>query len=221
MNRPAFERFHIRMTGNNFYEVLKVAFENKVTSRYMYPRYDIEQDIVIKNIADYLASDYVFGKVSENCALEQIDRTFGMLLTGQPGNGKSTLILALQKIISLLNMRDPSAPSTEIRDLCLPVYTAPQIVNIFTQNKIQFDQMCKKHILAIDDVGTESLEVLHYGNIYSPIKELIYSRYNDHLFTILSTNLNAIDFAEKYGSRIEDRTKEMFRVFKFPNKTFR
>lgn len=221
MNRPAFERFHIRMTGNNFYEVLKVAFENKVTSRYMYPRYDIEQDAVIKNIADYLASDYVFGKVSENCALEQIDRTFGMLLTGQPGNGKSTLILALQKIISLLNMRDPSAPSTEIRDLCLPVYTAPQIVNIFTQNKIQFDQMCKKHILAIDDVGTESLEVLQYGNIYSPIKELIYSRYNDHLFTILSTNLNAIDFAEKYGSRIEDRTKEMFRVFKFPNKTFR
>lgn len=187
----------------------------------MYPRYDIEQDAVIKNIADYLASDYVFGKVSENCALEQIDRTFGMLLTGQPGNGKSTLISALQKIISLLNMRDPSAPSTEIRDLCLPVYTAPQIVNIFTQNKIQFDQMCKKHILAIDDVGTESLEVLQYGNIYSPIKELIYSRYNDHLFTILSTNLNAIDFAEKYGSRIEDRTKEMFRVFKFPNKTFR
>ena len=92
---------------------------------------------------------------------------------------------------------------------------------MFIQNKVKFDAICKKHIIAIDDVGTESLEVLQYGNLYSPIKELIYSRYNDHLFTILSTNLNKEEFADKYGSRIDDRTNEMFRVFKFPNKTFR
>ena len=221
MNQPAYTRFHIRTTGKELYEILKVAFVNQVRSRYMYPRFDEAQDRVLRTVAEYISADYVYGEISDKCTIEQIDRTFGLLFTGQPGNGKTTLIAALQKILNIIGMRDPSAPSTEIRELYLPVYTAPQIMNMFTQNKSKFDAICKKHIIAIDDVGTESLEVLQYGNIYSPIKELIYSRYNDHLFTILSTNLNKEEFADKYGSRIDDRTNEMLRVFKFPNKTFR
>ena len=150
----------------------------------MYPHFDEEQDRVLRTVAEYISADYVYGEISDKCTIEQIDRTFGLLFKGQPGNGKTTLIAALQKILNIIGMRDPSAPSTEIRELYLPVYTAPQIINMFTQNKAQFDVICKKYIIAIDDVGTESLEVLQYGNLYSPIKELIYSRYNDHLFTI-------------------------------------
>lgn len=209
------------MTGDDLYDLLTEAVRGEIYSRYGLPVKDNDQDMIIRGIAEYLSADYKYGGVSGECTPEEVDVSFGILMSGQPGGGKSSIIYALRKIFSILEMRDPSAPSTEIRELCLPIFTAPDIVNIFMSDRYMFDRICKRYILAIDDVGTESMEVLEYGNIYSPIKELLYRRYNDRGYTILSTNLSGEEFLEKYGSRIEDRSKEMFRVFRFPDKTFR
>ena len=221
MNRPVFERFHVPINGDDLYGLLTAAVQKEIYSRFGHPIRDEEQDGIIRAIAEYISADYKYGKVSSLCPARDIDVSFGILMTGQPGGGKTSIMKALRSIISVLDLRDPSAPSTEIRDLCLPIITAPDIVRMFTSDKDRFDSICKKHILAIDDVGTESMEVLEYGNVYSPIKEVIYRRYNDRSFTILSTNLGGEEFFGRYGSRIEDRTKEMFRVFRFPGKTFR
>ena len=104
MNQPAYTRFHIRTTGKELYEILKVAFVNQVRSRYMYPRFDEAQDRVLRTVAEYISADYVYGEISDKCTIEQIDRTFGLLLIGQPGNGKTTLIAALQKILNIIGM---------------------------------------------------------------------------------------------------------------------
>lgn len=220
-NRPVFERFHIPINGDDLYNLLTAAVQKEIFSRFGYPVKDIDQDAIIRGIAEYLSADYRYGKVSSVCSPEELDVSFGILMTGQPGGGKSSIIAAIRRIISMLEMRDPSAPSTEIRELCLPVFTASDIARIFTTDSEAYDRITKKYALAIDDVGTEPMELLVYGNVYSPVKELMYRRYNDSAFTIISTNLNGEEFIDKYGSRIGDRIREMFRVFRFPDKTFR
>ena len=45
-------------------------------------------------------------------------------------------------------------------------------------------------MLAIDDLGTEPVEVMDYGNIITPVINLLTKRYEAHLFTIVTTNLD-------------------------------
>lgn len=46
-----------------------------------------------------------------------------------------------------------------------------------------------KEILAIDDLGTEPREIIEYGNVLSPIIDLISYRYEHQLPTIIISNL--------------------------------
>lgn len=46
-----------------------------------------------------------------------------------------------------------------------------------------------KEILAIDDLGTEPREIIEYGNVLSPIIDLISYRYEHQLPTIITSNL--------------------------------
>lgn len=76
-------------------------------------------------------------------------------------------------------------------------------------------------MLAIDDLGTEPVEVLEYGNRLNPVIDLLYKRYDEQLFTIITTNLTPKEIRERYGERIADRLNEMaFRIV-FDNETYR
>ena len=44
-------------------------------------------------------------------------------------------------------------------------------------------------VLGIDDLGTEPSEVSDYGNVYTPVIDLLTKRYEEQLFTIITTNL--------------------------------
>ena len=44
-------------------------------------------------------------------------------------------------------------------------------------------------VLGLDDLGTEPSEVLDYGNVYTPVIDLLTKRYEEQLFTIITTNL--------------------------------
>ena len=44
-------------------------------------------------------------------------------------------------------------------------------------------------VLGLDDLGTEQSEVLDYGNVYTPVIDLLTKRYEEQLFTIITTNL--------------------------------
>ena len=76
-------------------------------------------------------------------------------------------------------------------------------------------------MLAIDDVGTEPAEVLHFGNAITPITDLLSIRYDEQLFTIVSSNLTPSQVRQKYGERIADRLNEMAKTVVFQNVSYR
>lgn len=76
-------------------------------------------------------------------------------------------------------------------------------------------------MLGIDDLGTEPSEVLDYGNIYTPVIDLLTKRYEEQLFTIITTNLTPQQIRRHYGDRIADRLNEMVKKIVFNNCTYR
>ena len=76
-------------------------------------------------------------------------------------------------------------------------------------------------LLFLDDLGREPTEVMRYGNVTSPITELLEYRYNQRLTTIVTTNLEPSEIREKYGDRIADRFNEMFVVVSYTGNSYR
>ena len=52
-----------------------------------------------------------------------------------------------------------------------------------------YRKLTSADMLGIDDLGTEPSEVLDYGNVYTPVIDLLTKRYEEQLFTIITTNL--------------------------------
>ena len=64
-------------------------------------------------------------------------------------------------------------------------------------------------------------EVLDYGNVYTPVIDLLTKRYEEQLFTVITTNLTPQKIREHYGDRIADRFNEMVKKIVFSNGTYR
>ena len=76
-------------------------------------------------------------------------------------------------------------------------------------------------MLGIDDLGTEPSEVMDYDNVYTPVIDLLTKRYEEQLFTIITTNLTPQQIREHYDDRIADRLNEMVEKIVFKNGTYR
>lgn len=143
--------------------------------------------------------------------------TFGILLCGGCGNGKSTFVKAFQQILNQLKLK-----SEDYRDTWnLRIMDARTIANLCKSNYKEFEELRTLKMLAVDDLGTEPLEMLDYGNVLSPMVDLLTKRYDLQLFTIVTTNLTPQEIRTKYGDRIADRLNEMMVKIIFENPTYR
>ena len=70
-------------------------------------------------------------------------------------------------------------------------------------------------------LGTELREVMEFGNVYTPLIDLITTRYEDQPYTIFTTNLTPAQLEEKYGKRIIDHLNEMVEKVVFENESHR
>lgn len=141
---------------------------------------------------------------------------FGMLLCGQCGNGKTTLALAIRGLVSYLSKGNYNQDAP-----CIHMTDAKEICAFAKEDYKTFKALCRRNMLAIDDLGTEPAEVLDYGNVLNPAIDLLSARYTDQLFTIVTTNLTPKQIREHYGDRIADRFNEMFERIIFDNPTYR
>lgn len=142
---------------------------------------------------------------------------FGMLLCGQCGNGKTTLVKAFQSLLNLLRLQNKWR--NEVWGM--EIHNARDIARLCKDNWRGWQRLCGVQMLAIDDLGTEPTEVMDYGNVLNPVIDLLYKRYDEQLFTIVTTNLNPKDIRSKYGERIADRFNEMMERIIFANGTYR
>lgn len=147
---------------------------------------------VMRTIASFMTTD---------------DYHFGIMFCGQPGNGKTTM---MNTMYNVCRYRGDNALLTSGKKIVKAVEGGLD-VNVFQNERLMF----------IDDLGAERKEIQEYGNVLTPMIDLLEHRYAKRLFTVVTTNLDADQLGEKYGARLRDRFREMFIVVPFTNPSFR
>lgn len=165
---------------------------------------------------EYVESELINGYIERLARLLTADRgKFGIMLCGTCGNGKTTMLYAFQAAVNFLNDRGMFPERTGIR-----IIPAREIALKASDVKAT-KEIKSLPMLAIEDMGTESAEVLSYGNVFNPVDDVISFRYDRQLFTFITSNLTPKEIRERYGDRIADRFNEMLHVIVFEGKSFR
>lgn len=142
---------------------------------------------------------------------------FGMMFCGTCGNGKTTLARAIADAISFASTEGYFRK----RVFRMAWKTAREVANLGKDDYKALDDLKRTPLLTIDELGTEPVEVMSFGNVTNPVIDLLDFRYNYQLFTIVTTNLMASEIRGKYHDRMADRFNEMFSVLVFGDETFR
>lgn len=153
------------------------------------------------------------GRLAEVLTME--NPKFGIMLCGTCGNGKTTLLYAFRSALNMLSRQH--------------LWEGPKGIMVIDANEVamsakniqRFRDLRSEDMLAIEDMGREPTEVMDYGNVLTPVIDLLEYRYNEQLFTIVTTNLTADEIRAKYKPRIADRFNEMLEVIIFGSKSFR
>lgn len=206
-------------------------FRQILQSRDLPARFKI--DIYIEDISSMLRECYIDEVVrrgdtfqNDKDTNEHIDKAAkwltgdfkpGLMLSGTVGNGKTTLVRAISRLIYVMYGSNSNYTlNKNVRQV-----TALELSDMAKQNPEMFQSIKNNQLLAIDDVGVEPALVKNWGNEISPLTEVIYHRYEKQLFTIITSNLNPEDMGKRYGERISDRLTGMFDRIAFENKTYR
>lgn len=146
---------------------------------------------------------------------------FGLIFCGQCGNGKTTMLYALQSTCNFLSNIDYYREAYPDQKVGLRIVDARELTRCMTRDFHLFYNYSSHFMLGIEDIGREPTEVLDYGNLLNPVIELLEYRYNNQLFTAITTNLTPKQLSEKYGTRIADRFREMLDIVVFENPSYR
>lgn len=148
---------------------------------------------------------------------------FGFMFCGNPGNGKTTLLRAFASVIDLLGRNAylgfKEGEYRSDRD-SLVIKSAKEIA-VLPEDDRDYLTVRNCPLLGIDDLGTEPAEVLEYGNIHTPLSDLLELRYDKQRFTIVTSNLTPTQIRAKYKDRVADRCNEMMHVLVFKDITYR
>lgn len=194
-------RFRLPVTTQSAFLSLQATYANEVRIRNLEPIMDQPTIQHIQHVAEWITAP---------------KPKFGMLICGHCGNGKTTLIRALRTLLQYIYHNQSLDKQHYIR-----IVEAKEIVRLAKQEPDKYRNLCNTEMLAIDDFGTEPTEVIDYGNILNPVIDLLTTRYNDQLFTIITTNLTPPQVREHYGDRIADRFNEMMDRIVFDNPSYR
>lgn len=164
-------------------------------------------------------------------------KKFGLMLCGTCGNGKTTLMYAIQSATAMLSkagafnvkiLEKEKTMSGEYVDRWNE-YENKISINIIHVKEIiakskdfhEMENLKNKPYLGIDDMGVEPKEVLDYGNVCNPVLELLEYRYDRQLTTFITTNLTPREIEEHYGVRLADRLREMIEKVVFSDGSYR
>lgn len=127
------------------------------------------------------------------------------------------MLKAFQQLLNNLRIPKPSNDGT----YGIQIVDAKYIANLCKSKYDAYRKLISVDMLGIDDLGTEPSEVLDYGNVYTPVIDLLTKRYEEQLFTVITTNLTPQQIREHYDDRIADRLNEMVEKIVFKNGTYR
>ena len=218
--RTTVPRFRLPYTPEQVYTMLYAACRAEVSSRY---RTFCADDAYRQHLADI--AGWLTGSSS----------SFGIFLCGNRGNGKTTVIRALQSVYQYVHSDEPALThGTTDEHLILKGYvpgfsviTAKELVRLAkAYNSPTYDNRADRsayqrtlnvEILAIDDLGVEPSESMSYGDYVTAAKDILTYRYDRQLTTIATSNLAPSEIKDYYDERIADRLREMMHIVDFGN----
>ena len=139
----------------------------------------------------------------------------GLLLYGNVGSGKTTVMDAISNLFSTKNIQHRGV------NIGFKRLESVELYQMYKFKYAEFDEIKKCPLLAIDDFGIEPVYINVFGTDISPISELLYHRYQNRLTTIITTNLAVDEIRKRYGDRIADRFNEMMHPVLFANDSYR
>ena len=144
---------------------------------------------------------------------------FGIMLCGGVGNGKSTMMKALQSLLIQLDIR--ITHNTSFETLGMKIISAKELGRLIRVDPNKLLQYQDVNMLGIDDLGEEETTMMDYGNRVTPVIDLLSHRYDRMLFTMVTTNLTPKQIRSTYGDRIADRFNEMMLIIPYETPSFR
>ena len=195
-------RFKLPMSFDDAKVYLLAAYQAEVERRHKVFERNEHFDAQLNLIANYLTGG---------------SKKFGLIFCGLCGNGKTTWAKALQLLVSGLNLKNPTNNLYYVFPLC----NAKDLAMRSKGNYNDWRNVMRYQLMIVDDLGTEPREVMEFGNVYTPLIDLITTRYEEQLYTIFTTNLTPTQLEEKYGKRIVDRLNEMVEKVVFENESYR
>ncbi|MCF0225219.1 MAG: hypothetical protein HUK20_13205 [Fibrobacter sp.] len=195
-------RFKLPLTAQQAYDLLSAAYQAEVAARGRKYAKNGQTEAYLQQLAGYLTAE---------------NHKFGIMLCGTPGNGKTTTLLAFQNAVNYLRQQSV-LPADQPN--AISIVDAKDAKHYFRDPRSS-QQLKDRPMLGIEDMGREPKEILDYGNVTTPIIDLLEHRYNNQLFTFITTNLTAQQIRETYGNRIADRFNEMLHVIIYANPSFR
>lgn len=139
----------------------------------------------------------------------------GLLLYGNVGSGKTTIMDAISNLFSTKGIMHRGV------NIGFKRLESVELYQMYKFKYAEFDEIKKCPLLAIDDFGIEPVYINVFGTDISPISELLYHRYQNRLTTIITTNLAVDEIRKRYGDRIADRFNEMMQVIVFKGPSYR
>ncbi len=126
----------------------------------------------------------------------------GLFMTGTCGRGKSLIGRFVLPALLLKYCR--------------------KVVSVYDTNYMNanIDEILKKHIIYLDDIGTEEISV-KFGERRSAFAEIVDAAEKQGKLLIISTNLKSEPFSEKYGGRTLDRIIAITKIIKFEGESLR
>jgi DNA replication protein DnaC len=181
-----------------------IAFvEKKLTSEPPKPNHDSQKiAALMQKFAKHRKIDWVFSEPELKIINHIWNGDNGIILNGQIGNGKTTIFRLANDALNLMGMK---CEFINVAKLCHLVAQNGEIEIIKRETGM----------LIIDDLGAEMESVSNYGNKMNPVKDLLFLRYENRARTFVTTNFNAEMLKTKYGERLSDRFKEMFKIYTF------
>lgn len=148
-----------------------------------------------------------------------LDPNKGLFLYGEPGTGKSTIMLILAEFIRAINPKE--AFKLVNTAFIAAQYAADGIQALEDSTWNRGASGIRPVPRAFDELGREPNPAISYGTSLNTMRYILELRYTAKSITHATTNMHPNMLKEAYGYHIADRAVEMFNFIEFKGPTRR